>query len=172
MADNHVAHAEKNEMGKQSVLLVDDTQHTRRTLVEIFRGLGVSDITTVETWEQANKHLKRQSFSVIFCCLAGPSTHAVEFVKKLRRNSVEKTAAIPIVVIQSGATALDLAAARDAGADEFMVPPLTIAAVSAKLKNVVFNKRASVKAESFVGPDRRRRRAGWTAAERRGGRAE
>lgn len=172
MADNRVAQPDKNEIGSQSVLLVDDTPHTRRTLHEIFRGLGVSNISTVETWEQAREHLKHQSYSVIFCCLAGPSKHAVEFVKKVRRDSVERTSAIPIVVIQSGATALDLAAARDAGADEFIVPPLTTAAISAKLKNVVFNKRASVKVDSFVGPDRRRRRAGWTAAERRGGGAE
>jgi DNA-binding response OmpR family regulator len=58
-------------------------------------------------------------------------------------------------------------AARDAGVDEYLIKPLTTAALCAKLEAVLSRRRAFIESEAYVGPDRRRRTAPFQGADRR-----
>jgi hypothetical protein len=56
--------------------------------------------------------------------------------------------------------------ARDAGFNDFIVVPVSINTVKAKLTTVTTAPKQFINSDAFSGPDRRRRKEGSSAAQR------
>ena len=75
---------------------------------------------------------------------------------------------MPILVL-SGQTEIEtVIKARNAGATEFLAKPASVGSLYDRLVWMVENPRPFIKAEEFLGPDRRRAMRGYEGLERRG----
>jgi DNA-binding response OmpR family regulator len=80
----------------------------------------------------------------------------------------------PIIMLTGHTEKTRVAAARDAGATEFLAKPISAKALYQRILNVVANPRPFIKTKTYFGPDRRRNPNGnYAGPERRkGGKAD
>jgi DNA-binding response OmpR family regulator len=76
---------------------------------------------------------------------------------------------MPMLVISGQGQRQTIEAARDAGADGFLIKPVSTGAVAAKVKRLLWERQPYIESDSYFGPDRRRRRDdAYEGPERRG----
>jgi CheY-like chemotaxis protein len=125
-----------------SILLLDDTIHLRKVILGVFRGIGAINVVHSDNEEEAFRLLGLQQVTMVFCNLDGPAERNVNVISRMRKDRRSEISELPIVVVQSGATASSVAAARQAGANEVLAPPISFAAIESKLRNIIL-KRSS-----------------------------
>ena len=81
----------------------------------------------------------------------------IDFVRLLRNSPDSPNPMVPVIIVSGHSTAGKVGEARDAGANEFLVKPVTARGVIDRIQRVIENPRAFVRAEDYFGPDRRRR---------------
>lgn len=149
-----------------SVLLVEDNQNVAAVLREVLKDVRVGDITVMGDGAQAIEHLKAIKAKVlasenwgpdvVIGDLVMPSVNGLVLLRWLRTSADSPNRFMPFIML-SGAADLDhVAAARDLGADEFLVKPFSALSIYNHLLNVVDHRRPFIMAPNFFGPDRRR----------------
>ena len=99
--------------------------------------------------------LRAELFSIVFCDeFVGPLS-PFEFLKALRMDLTTRDVTIPIVLVSAGASATSVTAARDAGMNDVIAKPVSIATIERKLRSLLLAPRPFVTVKGFVGPDRR-----------------
>jgi hemerythrin-like metal-binding protein len=109
------------------ILAVDDAPETREYLMEIIRGFGVT-CDAAASGEDALKLITRNSsYDIYFVDWKMPGMSGIEFSRKIKENSVDKS-----VVIMISATAWNLieTEAKSAGVDKFLAKPLFPSAIA------------------------------------------
>jgi two-component system, chemotaxis family, chemotaxis protein CheY len=144
------------DLKTKGILIVDEATHSRQLLTDICRTLNLGRVSTIKCPTEAMAMLEQAPFDFVICHLKG-EIDGPKFVANVRAMSDPRINQTPIVVMKEGPTAADVTAARDAGATEFLSPPLSAAAVLHKLESITFRPRAFIDRDGYRGPDRRRR---------------
>ena len=110
-----------------------------------------------ETVEQAFEQVRRQKVDVIFCDWVLNPGSGIDFVLRLRRDPESPNPYLPVIMMSAHADRVRIEQARDAGATEFLVKPITISTVLAKFVEIVERPRPFIRCDRYFGPDRRRR---------------
>lgn len=134
-----------------------------RTVLE---DLGLRRVVHGKTTEGIVKTLMSEPVDLIIIDDMSP-LDGVKFLKFLRKGSKKLPNALPVMFVTARAEKERILAARDAGASEIMLKPFTAAQLKARLTTTVQKPRSFVESDTYVGPDRRRRRDDGTAFERR-----
>ena len=106
------------------VLVVDDTEFTRREIVDSlpFSGLALSEIVEASDGEEALQIVASQgSFDLVLTDRCMPRLDGISLIRELRLSGY----AMPIVMITTDASLACRREALDAGANEFLVKPAT-----------------------------------------------
>jgi two-component system chemotaxis response regulator CheY len=155
------------QLRQSRILLVDDHQPMREILKSLLYGLGAGQLSEASDAAQALELLQHAAFDILFTDYDMPGGTGVQLAHGLRRAEGLANRRIPIVMITGRAEAAVIAAARDAGIDEYLVKPLTAASLCQKIDAVLGHRRPFIEAPSYVGPDRRRRPCAHAGPERR-----
>ena len=91
----------------------------------------------------------------------------LDFVRLVRQAKDSPYPLIPIIMLTGHAEPHRVKEARDAVVTEFLVKPVSMQSVVARLDEVLYRPRAFIQAPVFVGPDRRRRIRDHDGLERR-----
>jgi two-component system chemotaxis response regulator CheY len=102
--------------------------------------------------------LALQPADLILLDHAMPGMSGLEMVRVLRANPEHPAARARIVMMTGYGDRKHVAAARDAGVDEFLVKPLATRTLLQRIESALRHRRPFVDAQGFHGPDRRRRR--------------
>ncbi|MHC5056586.1 MAG: response regulator [Planctomycetota bacterium] len=105
-------------MAQRSVLVVDEEAMVREFVAEALGGAG-HEVRCAESGERAIEMLKRRPSGVVFLDL-GPGTEGLSLCKEIRRD-------YPLALLHAMSrvpSASELAAARTAGFDDYLVKPL------------------------------------------------
>jgi len=145
------------DLSKISVLIVDDNRHMRSVVRTIMRGLGAGTILEAASAATAFEVVRHRMVDVVFCDWVMTPISGVEFVRRLRNDPASPNQFLPVVMMSAYADRVRIEGARDAGVTEFIVKPLTIASVLARMEQIVHRPRPFIRCESYFGPDRRRR---------------
>lgn len=148
-----------------TILIADPSLFWGRTLRSALASIGMTQTVFETEAAAAMAALETQSFQAAFVDLALEGGGAT-FVRRVRLSRGGHRF-IPVVAMAERATASRVAAARDAGASEFLAKPFSVRHVEERLTAVLHFPRDIIIAPDFLGPDRRRRRAGRPDAERR-----
>ncbi len=81
----------------------------------------------------------------------------LEFVREVRTSEKSSNPFVPIIMITGHTEKHRVEAARDAGVTEFIAKPITAQSLFTRIAEIVERPRAFVRAETYFGPDRRRR---------------
>jgi two-component system, chemotaxis family, chemotaxis protein CheY len=139
------------------VLLVDDNHHMRVLLAEILRAIGVRDVFEATDGAEALKSLHANPIDIIMTDLAMQPLDGIDFVRLLRNSPESPNPMAPVIMITGHSTHRRVQEARDVGVNEFLSKPVTARGVLSRIAQVVDNPRPFVRAETYFGPDRRRR---------------
>lgn len=143
------------------VLYVDDSAPMRSIVRAVLRGLGVGEVYDAGSGAEGLSLLKRFAPDLVIVDFEMPPPDGPEFIRALRTRGDELRFA-PVILLTAHTDIRRLQLARDAGVSEIMAKPITIRHVVDKLNAAIMHPRPFVLADTYCGPDRRRRRAAQT----------
>ncbi|MGE3303423.1 MAG: response regulator [Hyphomonadaceae bacterium] len=142
-------------MAVSRALVLDDDAHMRMLLGVLLRQDGV-DSVAVSTAAEATAALGGvERFAVALVDVDLQGDDGLDMVRALRRDRVSRNWRIPVVVISGWGNPAVIQRARDAGADGFLLKPITARALTDKIEAATRRRRAFIDAPDFCGPDRR-----------------
>jgi len=89
------------------------------------------------------------------------------FTRRLRMDSTSPNPFVPILMMAGSGHQNRVIKARDAGVPDYLVKPFTARALSQKIEHIVEHPRSFVLAETYTGPDRRRKNMKFDHPDRR-----
>lgn len=117
-----------------NILVVDDSDSMRRTTKAALQQLGLFNIEVAVDGLDALQIIKQKQFGLIISDWNMPEMDGLEFLKKLRGNEATKT--IPFLMVTSEAKRELVIEAISAGINEYIVKPINVATLAAKLENI------------------------------------
>ena len=157
-----------SELARLCVLVVDDNPQFHRVFKEILRGVGVDEIRVALCVEAAVREICDAQPDIVFVDWSMGPVNGLDLVRLIRNAEEGLDSSIPIVMVTGYAEAHRVKAARDAGVTEFLVKPVSMQSVAARIDEILYRPRAFIRGLSYVGPDRRRRVRDHGGLERRG----
>ena len=152
------------------ILVVEDNQYMRTIVREILKGAGIIDVREAHDGADAFEILQQYPADIAIVDFNMQPVDGIDFTRTLRRSPPQLNPMMPVIMITGHSERSRVEEARDAGVTEFVVKPMTAAALLHRINTVVMHPRDFVKSGKFVGPERRRRRAGYEGEERRAAR--
>jgi two-component system, chemotaxis family, chemotaxis protein CheY len=140
-----------------SILVVDDNPHMRAIIVAVLRGLGVRDIREASDGATALEQMRDAYMDVVITDYAMEPLDGLDFTRLIRTAKDSRHPETPVILMTGHADRETVIAARDAGANEILVKPVSAKSVIQRLIAVIDQPRAFVRAPKYSGPDRRRR---------------
>jgi two-component system, chemotaxis family, chemotaxis protein CheY len=158
----------QNVLGAMRVLVIDDHKGMRDIISAILSGLGIGQIVLVADPDAALQEILRAPPDIIFLDWVLAGEDGLRFVRLIRRLPDQLNPSAPVIMMTGHADREQVMMARDAGVSEFLVKPVSVIGVAERLEALIQNPRPFVRAERFVGPDRRRRAEPVEGGDRRG----
>lgn len=152
------------------ILLVEDNQYMRTIVREILKGAGIIEVREAHDGADAFEILQQFPADIAIVDFNMQPVDGIDFTRTLRRAPPGLNPMMPVIMITGHSERSRVEEARDAGVTEFVVKPMTAAALIHRINAVVMHPRDFVKSSKFVGPERRRHRGDYSGEERRAGR--
>jgi len=112
----------ETDLGKTRVMIVDDEPMICETLQIFFRSMGVGDVQTVESGEDALSEIEDNRYDYIFMDLMMPGISGIETLKKIKEFHQFTN-----VIIMTGYPSMDIVInAMRNGASDFLVKPFRL----------------------------------------------
>jgi CheY-like chemotaxis protein len=159
----------KGRFSKLSILIAETSLYTGNIIGSMLRTLDIHDIREVNDGRSALTLLALRPFDVILVDDTLAEIDGVEVVRRLRATEESVNRHKPVIMMSAAPDAARITAARDAGVTEFLRKPFAAAHIEARLVAIEDKPREFVEAATYVGPDRRRKRAGFEGNDRRSG---
>jgi DNA-binding response OmpR family regulator len=127
-----------------SLLVIEDDDRIRLSLTLALEdeGYGVRGVATAEDGLAAQR---QEPADTVLVDLMLPGIDGFDCIRELRR-----TDDVPIVVVSAKADTHDIVAALEAGADDYVVKPVAVKELSARLRALRRRARATTEAPSLV----------------------
>ncbi len=150
------------------VLVVDDNRNMRGLLRTLLNNFGIRDILEAADGDEGFRLFQLSRVDIVLCDLNMEPVDGFEMIQRIRNHDISKDPYVPVIVLTGHAEPVYVKRARDAGMNEFMVKPITADALRKRLNMIMENPRPFVSANSYFGPDRRRKPRMFDGPERRG----
>jgi CheY-like chemotaxis protein len=137
------------------VLLVDDNTQALEALSGMVRGFGVRKQFKCKSGAEAMHIVKTQELDLIIIDSAMPDMDGYDFVGWLRREAQPEAVFTPVIMLTGHAARSMVEKSRDSGANFVLAKPFTPEVLLQRVFWVAKDERQMVKAEGYVGPDRR-----------------
>lgn len=139
------------------VLIIDERKHLKHLLPPILGGAGVSHMAFASDPRDGLGALARETPHLVFIDHDEGAPQALAFIRAARQRNSFWDYRLPIIMLASQPAQPQIVAARDAGVNDILIKPITIAAVIDRLSRVILKPRPFITASAYCGPDRRRR---------------
>jgi two-component system, chemotaxis family, chemotaxis protein CheY len=137
-------------------LIVDDNPHMRRIIRALLHGFGVREAYEAEDGAAGLEAFTSYSPDIVIADWAMPIFDGIELTRMIRQAETSPNPFAPIIMVSGHAERRRIMESRDAGANEFLVKPISAKALYQRIVSVVLQPRPYVKTKQFFGPDRRR----------------
>ena len=154
------------DFSKLRVLVIDDNRHMRALLRAQLYAFGVRGVFEANDGEQGLDILQSEHPDLVITDYSMKPMNGAEFATKVRRLPAP-FALIPVIMVTGHSERHYVEQARDAGVTEFLCKPITVRDLEARMTEIMERPRSFVQTETFVGPDRRRRRVTYDGPRRR-----
>ncbi|MCS5596392.1 MAG: response regulator [Alphaproteobacteria bacterium] len=145
------------DFSRVRVVLAEDINMMQDLMSYALDCLGVKHILKASDGKAAYDLCVQQNPDVVICDWQMQPVDGLSLVKKIRQDEGASTRTVPIIMVTGYASEEYVAAARDAGVNEFLVKPFTAESLANRLSAIVERPRSYVEAPHYFGPDRRRK---------------
>jgi len=118
------------DLGRTSVLVLDDNANALTLIAEVLRGLGCGKIYRAMNAEAAMAQLKSGGVDLVFADIEMPDGNGFEFLHQVRASPNPAIAGVVIVMVSAQATESRVMEARVNGADSFLCKPYSVSALA------------------------------------------
>ena len=140
----------------------------RTILRRVLKALDVRAVHEAEDGRDAFRALQTFEPDIAIVDWEMKPMNGIEFVKAVRRRHDGVNPFMPIIMLSAHSEMSRVTAARDAGVNEFVVKPISVKALFSRIEAIIERPRPFVRAETYFGPERRRRDARYRGPDRRG----
>ena len=138
-------------------LVVDDSLMMRRLVHQLLLGFGVGTVVRAESGVEGIQQLEAGHFDMVITDLMMEPIDGFEFTRLVRTSEVSPNRTVPILMMTAHSEMWRVAAARDAGVNEFIVKPITGELLLSRMIYMIESPRDFVRTSTYFGPDRRRK---------------
>lgn len=168
---------EPYDLSNFTILVVEDSVYMQNLITQMLKVFGVGDIMTCENAHEAIEVLtvtqaRSQSkyiteVDIVLTDWSMPEGSGEELLQWIRGNKKDSIRFLPVIVVSAYTTNKLTALARNLGANELLVKPVSAKGLASRITSVIENPRPFVDAPGYFGPDRRRQDAKFSGADRR-----
>lgn len=146
------------DLSELNVLIVDDNPHMRYLVRQLLGAFGIRKKQEAEDGAEALKCLSSFQADFVICDWNMSPLDGLDFTRMVRTSEDTQNPFLPIIMLTGHTELHRVEEARDAGVDEFLSKPISATALYERIVSVIEKRRPFVRSDSFLGPDRRRRR--------------
>lgn len=154
-------------IGALQFLIVDSDAAMRQTLIDVLRSFGCHHVQEADDGEAGLAALDSYCPDIIFSEWELPKVNGIDLVQSIRRNADSIHRMTPVIFVTAHTQVRHVTLARDAGVTEYLAKPFSSRLIYSRICTVLENPRAFIEAESFVGPDRRRKHDPYLVSQAR-----
>ena len=140
-----------------TVLVVDDNRHMRELASSLLRGFGFRQAREAGDVETAWDIVRHHQPDIVLVDFDMPNLAGPVLIERIRRAADSPAHDMAVILMTAFSDRARVVASRDAGASEILAKPISIQSLLDRLIVAIDRPRAFVRAQSYVGPDRRRR---------------
>jgi len=155
------------DLSNVKILIVEDNRHMRQLLLAVLRALGIRSVREAGDGSEGLNLLGEFLPDLVVCDWEMPGLDGPGFVKMVRQSPDSANPFVPIIMLTGHADASRVLAARDLGANEFLVKPMSPQALYGRIMRIIDEPRMFVSSGGYFGPCRRRRQIPWSGIDRR-----
>ena len=144
------------DFGKLKFLVVDDNRFMREICRAMLFSFGTRDVLEAADGADALEQFKDNAPDIVVLDLAMPILDGFDVMRFMRDRATSPNPYVSILVLSAHAERRQVIAARDAGANEYLIKPVSANALYTRVASMVLAPRPFVETKSFFGPDRRR----------------
>ncbi len=149
------------------VLVIDDNRHTLDLLTNILQGFGIRHVYPLDAAVEAFSQLRASPVDFAVVDWEMEPMNGVDFVRLLRTEKDSPNIFLPTIMVTGNNEIAHVTGARDAGANEYLIKPVSPKILYDRINSIIWNPRPFVRTETYFGPDRRRRDGKIKGRERR-----
>lgn len=154
------------DLSNVSVLIVEKHSHMRTILRQVLRQLGVKNAFDAADPGIGFRRYK-DCYPDIIILDWGPDFDGLGLVAKIRAGTDAANPWVPVIICTANTEKRHIVEARDAGATEYLLKPVSAKSIYDRIVSVIEDARPFVRTKAFTGPDRRRSAMPYGGAERR-----
>lgn len=165
------------DLSNLSILIVEDSVYIQGLMVQMLKIFGVGEIMACSNVGEAQDLLtavsasKRsrvlKSIDIVLLDWLMPGDTGDVLLDWMRKHKSDNIRFLPVIVVSGYTTEYIAARARDLGAHETLVKPISGTGLASRISAVIEHPRPFIKAPGFFGPDRRRKKEDHIGIERR-----
>ena len=143
------------DLTRLDVMVVNPSRALQQILKQIMWEVGLRRLRGLPSGGEALRSMADSQPDILFIDAALPDGRGTDLVRRIRRSPESPTPFVATIMTIGDPTLEKIMAARDAGADEVVIRPVTVKGVLQKLSAVIDRPRSMILAPTFIGPDRR-----------------
>jgi CheY-like chemotaxis protein len=125
---------------QQTVLIVDDLPSTRLLVKHMLQDMGFSSIVEASNGTEALDKIKRHGATLMVCDYMMKGMTGVELIQELRK--CPKHGKLPVIMLSNNRDVPDIEAAINAGADDYIVKPISFQILKRRIADVFSRHQA------------------------------
>lgn len=147
------------DLSTLSFLLADPNSHTCHLVRQILRTFQVRNVMVAASQDEVVATLRNSPVDILISAWRLPPDGGSNLARRIRAGKFsDVNPYLPIVLLTSHTEKENIIDARDAGMTEILAKPVSPLSLYRHIVKVIEDPRSFVSAETFKGPDRRRRR--------------
>lgn len=149
------------------ILVVDDNAFMRSLIRQLLKALGTREIFEASDGREGYEVARQVNPDICLVDWVMEPEDGLAFIKNIRSAEDSPNRLMPIFMVSGFSEESRVMAARHAGANEFVVKPLSATSLFTRIQWVIENPRHFVTTDNYFGPDRRRKDAPFKGDDRR-----
>lgn len=165
------------DLSNFTILLVEDSTYMQSLMSSMMKVFGVGDILVAADSKEAielltitqarTKSRYVNEVDIVLTDWLMPNGSGKDLVQWIRTHEDDSVRFLPVVVISAYTTMKVVNIARDHGANETLVKPISGTALAQRICSVIDQPRPFISIEDYFGPDRRRQASAFKGPDRR-----
>ena len=144
------------DLAEVEVVLFSPIQNTRRVILDAAHGAGYRRVNVVNSIEKLRRAVRDASLDMLVLEAKGLIEAVCDYIREIRHGRLGNNPFLVINVITWKPSDDVIRAFINAGADDIIVMPISIGAVTSRIDNIIENRKKFVATPRYVGPDRRK----------------
>lgn len=155
------------DLSQISVLIVEKHPPMRTMLRQILHEFGVGNVYDASSPELGFEEFNESEPDMVLVDWA-PDFDGLSLVRNIRTHEDSIFPQAPVIMVTAYNESNHIYEALDAGMTEYLSKPVSAKLLYLRMASVIDNKRRFIRANGFIGPDRRRRDNPFGGDDRRG----